>query len=430
MQQAPSPKQLREAIRDKAQTLGFDWVGFAAAGSSQTHGFYQDWLQQGYAGEMGYLHKHSPVKADLHQILPGVKTVVSLACNYNTARPKHRSTSDPSRGRFSRYAQGDDYHLVLRERLEQLRAWILETTKSTKFEETRVYVDTGPILEREWAWRAGLGWFGKHSNLIHPKLGSWLLLAELLITLDLPPDEPFTGIDCGSCTRCLRACPTEAIVADRTVDARRCLSYLTIELKSEIPAEFRSQVGNWIFGCDICQEVCPWNRKAPVSHDPVWQARPEIPDRRLWDWVRLSPDEFSQVFRRSSVKRTKRRGLLRNVVVALGGIRHPQARSALRWSLQDPEPLVRLHAVGALVQHRHRFVSGWLRDQLRQEADSAVCDALRQALQRTRPSPLHQTRRRIKSRPQPAGARIHWRSRKDKNHRIVRQRLKTGSDSG
>ena len=218
--------QLREKIRKQGLSLGFDWVGFTGATENLTHQYYQKWLDEGFAGEMHYLHKHSPHKASSQKVLDSAQTVIAVACNYFHDGTPSKKFQDSSRGRFSRYSMGEDYHLVLKERLEEFRKWLLKEGLASGFEQTRVYVDTGPLLERELAWRAGLGWFGKHSNLIHPKLGSWLLLAEVLIDTKIPPDQPFSGIDCGSCTRCIEACPTEAIVSDRQVDARRCISCL------------------------------------------------------------------------------------------------------------------------------------------------------------------------------------------------------------
>ncbi len=372
--------QLREKIRKQGLSLGFDWVGFTGATENLTHQYYQKWLDEGFAGEMHYLHKHSPQKASSQKVLNRAQTVIAVACNYFHDGTPSKKFQDSSCGRFSRYSMGEDYHLVLKERLEEFRQWLLKEGLASGFEQTRVYVDTGPLLERELAWRAGLGWFGKHSNLIHPKLGSWLLLAEVLIDTKIPPDQPFSGIDCGSCTRCIEACPTEAIVSDRQVDARRCISYLTIELKDSISKQFRSKLQNWIFGCDVCQEVCPWNRKAPKSADSTWKARKGLKDRKLWDWVRLSQEDFSNQFRKSSVKRTKRKGLLRNVMTALSACSHPQALSGLQIGLKDAEELVRLHSVWALGFRKQKISTSLLRRQLRIETSEKVITEIQEAL--------------------------------------------------
>ena len=372
--------QLRERIREKGLSLGFDWVGFTGTTENLTHPHYSAWLEQGFAGEMQYLHKHAPQKISSQKVLGNAQTVISVACNYLHDDTSTKKYQDSSRGRFSRYSQGNDYHLILKDRLEEFRKWLLGEKLASGFEQTRVYVDTGPLLERELAWRAGLGWFGKHSNLIHAKLGSWLLLAEVLIDSKIPPDQPFSGIDCGSCTRCIEACPTDAIVSDRKVDARRCLSYLTIELKNTIPKQFRSKFQNWIFGCDICQEVCPWNRKAPKTSDSTWKARKGLKDRKLWDWVRLEQEEFSNQFRKSAVKRTKRRGLLRNVVTALSACSHPQALSGLQIGLKDEEELVRQHSAWGLGFRRQRITKSILWRHLRVETAEKVIIEIQEAL--------------------------------------------------
>ena len=372
--------QLREKIREKGLSLGFDWVGFTGTTENLTHPHYSAWLEQGFAGEMQYLHKHAPQKISSQKVLGNAQTVISVACNYLHDDTSTKKYQDSSRGRFSRYSQGNDYHLILKDRLEEFRKWLLGEKLASGFEQTRVYVDTGPLLERELAWRAGLGWFGKHSNLIHAKLGSWLLLAEVLIDSKIPPDQPFSGIDCGSCTRCIEACPTDAIVSDRKVDARRCLSYLTIELKNTIPKQFRSKFQNWIFGCDICQEVCPWNRKAPKTSDSTWKARKGLKDRKLWDWVRLEQEEFSNQFRKSAVKRTKRRGLLRNVVTALSACSHPQALSGLQIGLKDEEELVRQHSAWGLGFRRQRITKSILWRHLRVETAEKVIIEIQEAL--------------------------------------------------
>jgi epoxyqueuosine reductase len=246
----------------------------------------------------------------------------------------------------ARYALGDDYHDVMLSRLKTLLAEV----RARYGEEVpgRAYVDTGPLLERDLAQRAGLGWWGKNTNLLHRHLGSYFFLGALLLGLDLAPDAPTTA-HCGTCRRCLDACPTRAFVAPYVLDARRCISYLTIELKGPIPRNLRPLVGNWIYGCDICQEVCPWNRKAPPTDEPAFQPRGDLAAPELIPLLGMTDEEFRARFRGSPIKRTKRRGLLRNVAVALGNARDPVAIPALRAALgQDPEPLVRGHAAWAL----------------------------------------------------------------------------------
>ena len=248
---------------------------------------------------------------------------------------------------MARYAWGDDYHDLLPPLLKALVRFI--EAQAGRPVPHRWYTDTGPILERDLAQRAGLGWIGKNTCLIHPQQGSYFLLAEILLGLALNPDPPFTTDHCGSCTRCLDACPTRCILPNRTIDATRCLSYLTIELKGPIPVDLRPQTGNWVFGCDVCQEVCPWNvRFATASGDSALSPYPDIPAPDLCAELSLTPETFNQKFKGTPIKRAKRRGHLRNVAVALGNTGDPAAIPALTHALHDPEPLVRSHAAWAL----------------------------------------------------------------------------------
>ena len=318
-------RDLKEAISQHAVDLGFELVGIVPIAPSETHRIYEAWLEKGYAGEMDYLERHLPLKKDPRSLVPEALSLVALSFNYYTG--DHPETDD-SRGKISRYAWGEDYHRIIHDRLKKLGDFIHQDLGLG--EKSRGFVDSGPLLEREHAWKAGLGWFGKHSNLIHWKKGSWFFLAELLLDLPLTPDHPFTRADCGSCTRCIEACPTDAIVADREVDSRRCISYLTIELKGPIPKNLRSRIGNWIFGCDICQEICPWNRKAPLSKEPGFMSNNDDSIPELSELMQLDQAGFRQRFKNSPVLRTKRKGLLRNVAVALGNWGNPSAISALK----------------------------------------------------------------------------------------------------
>ncbi len=333
----------KERLRAHAMALGFSLFGTLRVTPSETHPIYVRWLQQGYAGTMGYLERHRDLKRDVRTLLPEAQTLVALGIRY---APSDLPEPQPGTGRVSRYALSLDYHDLVREKLNALAAFAREELGIEG--NSRSFVDSGPVLEREYAQRAGLGWFGKHSCLIHPEQGSYFFLAELLLACDLPEDSPFTRINCGSCTRCMEACPTDAIVADRTVDARRCISYLTIELKDEIPEELRSGMGAHVFGCDICQEVCPWNRRAPASEVPEFAPDPERLQPRLLEWMALDEDGFRSRFRKTPLWRSKRRGLLRNVAVALGNWGSPEAVPVLVQALDDPEPLIRQHAVWAL----------------------------------------------------------------------------------
>jgi len=339
-----------QMVMRQALSLGFDLVGIIAARPPDTYDRYREWLAQGYHGEMGYLARPDAVakRADLNRILPGVRTVIVVAVNYLTASPD--CSGDPSRGCISRYAWGDDYHDILLARLRRLAELIEEQVGHAVV--GRAYVDTGPLLERAMAVEAGLGFIGKNTNLIHPGLGSWLFLGELLLTVEIPTSVAAGRKGgCGKCTRCLDACPTGALIAPYRLDARRCISYLTVENKGPIPDEMRPLLGNRIFGCDICQEVCPWNRRfARPTDDAAFRPRAELLAPPLVQLMELDDAGFRRLFHGSPIKRAKRRGLLRNVAVALGNWGDPAAIPVLRRALHDPEPLIREHAAWALAR--------------------------------------------------------------------------------
>ena len=334
---------LRERINAKASTLGFDLMGITSAAPLAQGGRLRAWVAQGFAGEMGYMSRDVEKRVDPSRVLPEVRSIIVLGMNYYTS-PSMPETS-PRCGWISRYAWGQDYHTVLGDKLKALVAFIRELDGPDV--KARWYVDTGPILERELAWRAGLGWPGKNTNLINRHLGSWLFLGAILLDRELIYDAPATA-HCGTCTRCLVACPTGALVAPGVLDARRCISYLTIELRGPIPRQLRPLMGTHIFGCDICQAVCPWNRQAPVTSDAALLPRAGFAAPELMPLLRLSEDDFRARFQGSPVTRAKRRGLLRNVAVALGNLRDPRALSALEAALHDTEPLIRRHAAWAL----------------------------------------------------------------------------------
>lgn len=367
------PVSLTEDIKAHAAYLGFDLSGVTTADPPRHGDYYAEWIEQGLAGEMAYLGRQVEKRQDPRKILPNARSLVVVAMNYRCPDPepspesapedppvpRHRSgTSEdppgrthrpspesPPRGKIARYARGDDYHDVMKEKLQALLGFVQD--RAGRPVEGKVYVDTGPVLEREFAVRAGLGWFGKHTNLIHKRVGSWLLIGEILLDIELDQDGPAAD-HCGTCTLCLEACPTDAIVEPYVVDSRRCISYHTIELKDAIPLEYRAAMGDRVFGCDDCQDVCPWNRRAPETGHPAFVARPwnEKPD--LMEMLGLTPEAFRTRFKGSPVKRTKRRGLLRNAAVALGNTKDPGAVPALADSLGDDEPLVRGHAAWAL----------------------------------------------------------------------------------
>jgi epoxyqueuosine reductase len=308
-------RSLEESIRAQGFGLGFDLVGITTLGRVETAPHFEEWLARGYAGEMHYLPKWADKRRDSRLPYVGVTSAIVVALDYGGAEPS---------GPVARYARGDDYHDVLDAKLRELHAWI--AAEMGREVRGRAYVDTGPLLERDLARRAGLGWFGKNTNLIHPKLGSFFFLGALLLELDLAPDAPFESDHCGTCTRCIDACPTGAIVEPRVLDATRCISYLTIEAKGEIPHEFREQIGELIYGCDICQDVCPWNEKFARV---LPEGSPFVPRefvagksaRELaTEILALSDEEFRAAFKNSPMKRAKLRGLKRNAAVVLGNM--------------------------------------------------------------------------------------------------------------
>jgi len=297
-------------IKAKAREIGFDLCGIAPADDHPELKFFRDWLDRAYAGDMAYLDRSADRRADVRRVLPSARTVIVTGTVYNTARPYSIECADPARAHIARYAWGDDYHDVIGRRLEQLLAWMRE--ESAEPFEARAYVDTGPVQERVYAQYAGIGWIGKNTCVINPEAGSWIFLAEIICSLPLECDRPSLD-QCGTCTLCIEACPTQAIVGPGVLDSTRCISYLTIEHRGDIPDEFRAAVGTRIYGCDICQEVCPWNGAPPVSVDPAWQPRP------AWDGVTVdelaarSDDELRAGIRKSAMQRTKVAGLRRNL---------------------------------------------------------------------------------------------------------------------
>ena len=302
------------AVKRRASELGFDLCGIAAAAELAEAAAFAEWVAKGYAGEMHYLVRSADRRADVRHVLPTARSVIVLGTLYNVDRPYSTEITDPRRALVSRYAWGDDYHEVIRRRLDALVAWMREASDETF--DARAYVDTGPVQERAYAQQAGLGWIGKNTCLINPALGSWLFLSEVICSLALEPDE--RGFDrCGTCTLCLEACPTGAFVQAGVMDARRCLSYLTIELKGDVPGEWHHAIGAHVYGCDICQEVCPWNHSAPRSTDPAWQPRPAFDGVTIDELASRSDDELRAAMKGSAMKRTGVKGLRRNLVLAL-----------------------------------------------------------------------------------------------------------------
>lgn len=371
-------RTLTEEIQARAHDLGFQLVGITPAGQSETIARYQKWLESGYAGQMHYLEKHLPLKTDVRHLLTEAKSVISLAMNYYTLDPPDALAQDPGRGQISRYAWGDDYHEIIRERLSEFIAFIKQRAERTL--KTRVCVDTAPILEREYAQRAGIGWIGKNTNLIHWRSGSWYFLAEVLVSVPLETQTPDLRGSCGTCTRCIEACPTDAIVEPNLLDSRLCISYLTIELKGSIPKALRPKMGNLIFGCDICQEVCPWNSKATPTGETGFQPREGNLAPKLLSLVGMTQAEFSRRFKGSPIKRAKRRGFLRNVLVAIGNWRVQRAVPVLKEALADAEPLVRAHAAWALGRIGGAPAKRILQTRRRTETDQDVITEIHDAL--------------------------------------------------
>jgi len=343
--------ELTQRIKAQALALGFDLAGIAPAQESPELAFFEPWLEAGYAGEMHYLERSRERRRDLQQVLAGAQSVVVCGLNYDTDSPYSTAQADPNRGWVARYAWGTDYHQVMLDKLTQLQAFV--ATLVPPGVASKVYVDTGPVVERVYAKYAGLGWFGKNTCILNTRLGSWLLLGELILPLPLEYDRP--ALDhCGTCTRCLEACPTQALLEPYVLDARRCIAYLTIELKGAIPENLRPHMGQHIFGCDICQDVCPWNRKRHFTTEPEVQPHPTQVYPLLEDLARMTREEFQRCFRGTALERTKRRGLLRNVCVAMGNSGQADFIPVLESLLDDEEELVREHAAWALARLRER----------------------------------------------------------------------------
>jgi epoxyqueuosine reductase len=395
MPAAGNVRQLTQAVKAEAIRLGFTLVGVTSPEPTAHLDVFLGWVQSGRHGEMAYLATPRALerRADPRRILPECQSILVLAAPYDQPIP---AAASPDHGQTAAYAWGSDYHEVFAQRLSILAAFIGQQVGAPV--PSRWYTDTGPLLERDLAQRAGLGWVGKNTCLINPEHGSYFLLAELLLGIELEQDAPFTADRCGACTRCLDACPTACILPDRTLDARRCISYLTIELKSQIPIDLRKQIGAWVFGCDVCQQVCPWNQRFAARHGDLAfapQSGSSSPD--LVDVLALTPEGFNQRFKGSPVKRAKRRGLLRNAAVALGNtaaLVHAGAlasrasenggsRAVLaveKALLNDPEPLVRQHAAWALGQVGGESAIRALQQAVQNETSQIVITEIRKIL--------------------------------------------------
>jgi epoxyqueuosine reductase len=344
---AISPVEAKRRLVSFAREIGFDSCRIAACGSAPHAEAFRNWLDEGGHGEMSYMERGEEKRCDPQKVLPDAHSIVLLAKNYFQGDLQVGDTPAAT-GRIARYAWGDDYHDLIESKLDKIDEFLREFGGQQK-----CYVDTGPVLERDHAAQAGTGWHGKSTMLIDERLGTWFFLAEVLTTLELPPDEPVPD-RCGTCERCIKACPTGAITAPHRLDGRRCISYLTIELKGSIPLELRPLIGNRIFGCDDCLEACPWNRFAEASREAAFSARPATVGMPLRDYLNLSDDEFRELFRNSPIKRIKRRGFLRNVCVALGNVGDSSDLAALERAAADSERLIAEHAKWAIHQIRSR----------------------------------------------------------------------------
>jgi epoxyqueuosine reductase len=338
-----APERLAVELKRRARAEGFAAVGIARAGRLERHGErLAGWLDRGMHAEMEWMARTARMRRDPRELLPGCRSIVVLAFSYGTETPPEPR---PGEGRVARYAWGRDYHRVLGGRLKRLGSWLEATTGCV----TRSFVDTGPVLERGWAERAGIGWIGKNANLLHRGLGSWLLLGELLTAAELAPDPGPHAEHCGTCIACLDACPTAAIVAPGVIDSNRCISYWTIEHRGEVPPERRAGVGDWIFGCDVCQDVCPWNQRfaAPVQPEAV-ERRDDLPLLDAEEILGLDEGEFRARFSGTALMRAKWEGMRRNACLVIGNARAKRAQGTLIRVLGDPDPQVRAHAAWAL----------------------------------------------------------------------------------
>jgi epoxyqueuosine reductase len=366
---------LSKLIREEGRRLGFSKMGFAPATVLPAAERFRSCLARGFHGEMAYIERQAAKREDPRTVFPGARSIIVTAMNYHTGGPL---SDDPLRGRISRYSWGDDYHSTVMDRLERLLEFLRRCEPSA---DGRCYVDTGPVMEKIWGAQTAIGWMGKHTNLIARSHGSWFFLGIILLNLELEYDRKEKDF-CGKCTRCIGVCPTGAIVAPYLLDSRLCISYLTIELRGSIPRHLRPLIGNRIYGCDDCQEVCPWNRFAVKTSEREFYPREENFMPELLSLVSMSPAQFSDRFKKSSVRRVKRDGFIRNVVVALGNSQRREVVPALGLALQDESPLVRSHAVWALGQIQVQEAIGLLESARLKETNPDVLEEISLALRK------------------------------------------------
>ena len=376
--------ELTQRLKTEALRLGFNQVGIAPAVSPPGYGRFLEWLRAGRAAGMTYMEKHAEVRSHPGRLLDGVQSIVMVCAVYSksSSGPAH-----PRPGKIARYARGQDYHRVLWDRLEELLSWVRKQSPETR---GRVVVDTAPLLERDYARLAGLGWIGKNTMLINRKLGSFTVLGALLLDCELVPDAPHVADHCGTCTRCLHACPTNAFPGPYQLDARRCISYWTIEHRGAIADEFADQLHGWVFGCDICQDVCPWNRKSPDGQLPELADRPQLAEPDLIEWLDRDDATWKSTLKGTSLARAKRVGLIRNAALVLGAGRIAEAVPALVRTLADSDENLTVRTAAAWALGRIGTESA--REGLRHarqadqaEVRDAVAAALKQSEQENEP---------------------------------------------
>jgi epoxyqueuosine reductase len=379
----PDPVLTTE-LKAAARRLGFELSGVCPAVSPEGIGHFQQWLSAGYAGEMEYLPARADAYTHPRHVLDGVRSILMLAINYRTVEP---APPQPAAGRVSRYAWGTDYHTLVRERLRELADFLRGKAPTAR---VRTVVDTAPLLERELAQLAGLGWIGKNTLLLNKHAGSWFFLSALLTDLELDYDQPHAADHCGTCRACLDACPTDAFVDAYVLDARKCISYLTIESRQPIPHALRGPIGDWLFGCDICQEVCPWNHRAPLADEERFEPLSGQTILDLTELFDLDEAAFRARFRHTPLWRPKRRGLLRNAAIVLGNQIAPGAENALIRGLNDEESLVRGASAWALGRYENGAARSALIDRMECETDCDVQGEIELALECVaRVSPRH-----------------------------------------
>jgi epoxyqueuosine reductase len=336
-----------DAIKDRARELGFDVCGVAPAHAFPELAFFRQWLDRGYAGTMGFLPRSAERRSDVRKVVPSARSVIVTGTLYHCGHPYSTERHDATRGEVARYAWSRDYHQVIGERLDALLAWMTERNPDPF--EARAYVDTGPVQERVYAQYAGVGWIGKNTCVINPELGSWLLLGAIISSLPLEPDTPSLD-QCGTCGLCLEACPTSAFAAPHELDATKCLSYLTVEYRGSIPEGQRAAIGNHLFGCDVCQEVCPWNAAPVNTADPSWSSRQHLNLTSLIDLWRRSDEELAAFIGDTAMTRAGVKGLRRNIAVALGNSGDRRALDVLEETGAEAtidDPLVIEHVLWA-----------------------------------------------------------------------------------